>query len=148
MIVPGVLAGLVAGAVMAAVMMLFALSSGHSVWTNPDLIAALWRGPAAANGKFSNGTMLGLATHMATSAVMGIVALPFIARLPAWRTMLAAIAYALASFPLVFATVLAWADPTMFQAVRMLPMTVAHLVFGQPWGRLSSRCGPRRAYSM
>lgn len=112
-IVPALVAAIVAGLVMAMAMMAYAMLRGESPWTNPDLIAAMCMRERVANGRLGIPTLTGFATHMMTSALMGIVAVPFIYGLPAWRTMLASLSYALASYPLVFVTVMTWADPVM-----------------------------------
>lgn len=123
-------AGLAAGVVMTMVMMAWMAASGESVWTNPNLIAVMWVGRDAALGGFSGATLLGFATHLATSALMGVIALPFIRDLPPGRTMLAAFAYALASYPFAFALIMTWANPLMVERTGLVPMTVAHAVFG------------------
>lgn len=125
-----VVAGLAAGAVMAMFMMAWMAAHSESVWTNPNLIAVMWVGREAALGGFSGATLVGFATHMATSALMGWIALPFVRGLPPARTMRAAFAYALASYPLVFALVLTWANPLMVERTDLVPMTLAHAVFG------------------
>jgi len=38
---------------MAIAMMAYMYLTGRSVWTNPDLIAAMWMGNALANGSFA-----------------------------------------------------------------------------------------------
>lgn len=95
----GVLAGVSAGVVMAGVMMLYIAATGRSVWTNPNLIAVMWLGERVADGRFGIATVVGFATHMATSALMGFVAVPFVRDLGAGRTLLASISYAIASYP-------------------------------------------------
>jgi len=127
---PAVLAGLFAGLVMALAMMGYMKATGHSVWTNPNLIAAMWLGNAAADGRLSLATAVGFATHMVTSAIMGVVAVPFIASLPPLRTLLAAVSYAIASYPVVFAAVISWANPLMVARTELVPMTAAHAPFG------------------
>lgn len=126
----GAVAGTIAGLVMAIAMMGYMAATGRSPWTNPDLIAAMWMGDHVAGGRLSLATLAGFATHMATSATMGVAALPFIAGLPCGRTLLAAFAYALASYPVVFATVLTWANPLMVARSELIPMTAAHALFG------------------
>lgn len=126
----GVVAGLVAGAVIALFVMAWMATTGRSVWTNPNLIAVMWVGPEAALGGFSGATLLGFATHMATSALMGWIAVPFVRDLPPARTVLVSFAYALASYPLVFALVLTWANPLMVERTELVPMTLAHVLFG------------------
>jgi len=135
-------AGLVAGAIMAVFMMVWAAAQGESVWMNPNLIAVMWVGRRAALGGLSWATALGFATHMATSALMGWVALPFVRGLPPGRTVLAAFAYALASYPLVFALVMTWANPLMVERTDLVPMTLAHSVFGLVLGAVYLRLRP------
>ncbi len=135
--------GAVAGLVMATFMMGVAGVQGRSVWTNPDLIAAMWMGPEVADGRLTAATAIGFATHMTTSALMGLVAVPFIVALPMARTMLAALSYALASYPLVFAAVLSWADPIMVARSDLVPMTAAHAVFGLVLGATYLRARAR-----
>ena len=130
----GILAGTIAGAVMAVFMMAWMTVVGHSVWTNPDLIAAMWLGPHVADGRLGGATLVGFATHMATSALMGLVAVPFVAGLSRGRTLLASLSYAVASYPVVFALVLSWANPLMVARTELVPMTVAHAVFGLTMG--------------
>jgi hypothetical protein len=96
---------------MAIGMMAYQYARGSSVWANPNLIAAMWLGPEVAGGQLSLATLVGFTTHMVTSAVMGWAAVPFIRDLPAGRTMLVAVSYAVASYPAVFAAVLSWANP-------------------------------------
>ncbi len=139
---PGVVAGLVAGAVMALFMMGWMVASGKSAWTNPNLIAMMWVGREAALGGFSSATLLGFATHMATSALMGVIALPFIRDLPPARTVLAAFAYALASYPFAFALVMTWANPLMVERTDLVPMALAHMVFGVVLGAVYLRLRP------
>ncbi len=129
-ITAGVIAGSVAGLVMAAGMMGYMYSTGRSIWTNPNLIAAMWMGRESADGRLTLATLAGFMTHMATSALLGVIAIPFIYDLPSWRTMLAAFAYALASYPVVFATILSWANPVMVEQTGLIPMTIAHALFG------------------
>lgn len=126
----GIIAGSVAGLVMAMAMMGYMYWTGQSVWTNPDLIAAMWMGPEVADGRLTLATLVGFMTHMATSALMGVIAIPFIYKLPPWRTMLAAFSYALASYPVAFATIMSWADPVMVERTRLIPMAAAHALFG------------------
>ncbi|MCA1575238.1 MAG: hypothetical protein LC770_12030 [Acidobacteria bacterium] len=115
---------------MAAAMMGYMHWRGESVRTNPDLIAAMWMGPEVADGRLTLATLVGFMTHMATSALMGVIAVPFIYELPPWRTMLAAFAYALGSYPVAFATVMSWADPVMVERTGLVPMAAAHALFG------------------
>lgn len=131
---PGALAGAVAGIVMAAAMMGYMFVRQQSVWTNPNLIAVMWMGPEAANGSFGIATIIGFATHMATSMLMGVIGLLFIAALPRGRTLLAAFAYALASYPVAIAFVMTWANPLFVERTQVVPMTVAHIVFGLVYG--------------
>lgn len=133
----GVLAGTVAGLVMALAMMGYQYARGNSIWTNPNLIAVMWMGKEVAGGQLSLATLVGFLTHMATSALMGWVAIPFIRDLPPWRTMLVAVSYALASYPVVFTLVLTWANPLMFVRAPMVPMTLAHALFGVVLGLVS-----------
>ncbi len=123
-------AGIVAGAVMAITMMAWMALNGESIWTNPNLIAVMWVGREAALGGFSGATLLGFATHMATSALMGWIALAFIRDLTPGRTMLAAFAYALASYPFAFALIMTWANPLMVEKTGLVPMALAHMLFG------------------
>lgn len=131
---PGALAGAVAGLVMATAMMGYMLVHQQSVWTNPNLIAVMWMGPEAASGGFGSVTIVGFATHMAASVLMGVVGVPFIAALPRGRTMLAAFAYALASYPVAIAFVMTWANPVFVERTQVVPMTMAHMVFGVVYG--------------
>ncbi len=126
----GVIAGTVAGLVMAMGMMAYSVVTNGSPWINPNLIAVMWLGPDVAGGELAAATMLGFATHMATSALMGLVAIPWIYRLPPWRTMLAAFAYALGSYPLAFAVFMTWLNPLMVERAGLVPMTAAHALFG------------------
>ncbi|MDT7858374.1 hypothetical protein RQM47_17120 [Rubrivirga sp. S365] len=131
----GVLAGFVAGAVMAMGMMAWMAATGRSTWTNPNLIAVMWTGTPPSDG-FSGATVVGFVTHQLTSALMGWVAVPFLRDLPTGRTVLVAFAYALASYPLVFALVLTWANPLMVEQSALVPMTIAHAGFGVVLGGL------------
>lgn len=144
----GAIAGTVAGAVMAMFMMALMAARGRSVWTNPDLIAVMWMGPEAADGRLTAATLVGFATHMATSALMGLVAVPFVAGLTRGRTLLASLSYAVASYPVVFAAVLTWANPLMVSRTELVPMTVGHALFGLVMGavyeRVARRDDPRR----
>jgi hypothetical protein len=128
--VAGIVAGTLAGLAMTLAVMLYHWLQGKSVWTNPNLIAAMWMGEGVANGRLSPATPVGFATHMATSAVMGWIAVPFIHDLPPWRTVLAAFSYSLASVPAVGAAVISWANPLLIQRSELVPVTVAHTVFG------------------
>jgi len=128
---------------MTAFMMLLLAVQGRSVWTNPDLIAVMWMGPDVADGRLTGATLVGFATHMATSALMGLVAVPFIAGLSRGRTLLASVSYALASYPLVFAAVLSWANPLMVARAGLVPMTAAHAVFGVVLGATYLRAARR-----
>ena len=141
----GALAGTVAGAVMAVFMMGLMAARGRSVWTNPDLIAVMWLGPAVADGERTAATLVGLATHMATSALIGLVSMPFIAGLPRGRTLLASVSYAVASYPVVFAAVLSWANPLMVARAELVPMSVAHTLFGLVMGFTYLRLGASRS---
>ncbi len=135
----GGIAGAIAGAVMALAMMLYATATVGSPWVNPNLIAAMWLGPHVAGTRLTGATLLGFGTHMITSALMGVVAVPWIYRLPTWRSLLAALAYALASYPLVFAAVMSWADAIMVQRAGLVPMAAAHALFGLVLGALYVR---------
>lgn len=132
---------------MAAAMMGYMLVRQQSVWTNPHLIAVMWMGPHAADAGFGVPTLVGFATHMAASMLMGVIGVPFIAALPRGRTMLAAVAYALASYPVAIAFVMTWANPLFVERTRVVPMTIAHIVFGLIYGwtflALASRSGRR-----
>ncbi|MCA1673051.1 MAG: hypothetical protein LC799_12935 [Actinobacteria bacterium] len=119
---------------MAAAMMGYMLVRQQSVWTNPNLIAVMWMGPEAANGGFGIATIIGFATHMAASVLMGVMGIPFIAALPRGRTVLAAFAYALASYPVAIAFVMTWANPLFVERTQVVPMTMAHIVFGLVYG--------------
>jgi hypothetical protein len=136
-------AGTVAGVVMAMFMMTWMALHGESIWTNPNLIAVMWVGRDAALGGLSGATALGFATHLATSALMGLIALPFIGGLSPARTMLAALAYALASYPFAFAFIMSWANPLMVERTAPVPMTLAHMVFGVVLGAVYLRLRPR-----
>jgi len=126
----GAAAGATAGLTMSMLMMAIAAARGESVWALPNVIAATWMGPGVAGGELSPATVVGFATHMATSTLMGVVAVPFIYALPRWRTMLAALSYALASYPLVFASVMTWANPLMVRRAGLVPMAIGHAWFG------------------
>lgn len=115
---------------MAMAMMGYMRWEGQSVWTEPDLIAAMWMGNDVADGRLSVATLVGFLTHMATSALMGVIAIPFIYKLPPWRTMLAAFSYAMASYPVAFATIMSWANPLMVERTGLVPMAAAHGLFG------------------
>ncbi len=115
---------------MSLAMMGYMRWEGQSVWTEPDLIAAMWMGNDVADGRLTIATLVGFLTHMATSALMGVIAIPFIYKLPPWRTMLAALSYALASYPVAFATVMTWANPLMVERTSLVPMAGAHALFG------------------
>jgi len=129
-----VVAGVIAGTAMSMAMMLLALFRGESVWMLPNLIAVMWLGPNVATDALGLPTVVGFLTHEATSALMGVVAVPFVARLSTGRTLLASLAYALASYPLVFSLVISWANPLMFQRASMIQMTWGHLLFGTVFG--------------
>jgi hypothetical protein len=131
---PGALAGAVAGIVIAAAMMGYMLVRQQSVWTNPNLIAVMWMGPKAASGGFGIATIVGFATHMAASVLMGMMGILFIADLPRGRTVLTALAYALASYPVAIAFVMTWANPLFVERTQVVPMTMAHIVFGLVYG--------------
>lgn len=130
----GAVAGIIAGTLMAMAMMLVAMLRGESVWRLPNLIAAMWVGPETVTGSLGLPTLVGFLTHEATSALMGIIAVPFVTGLPARRVLLVSLAYALASYPLVFALVISWANPLMYQSVPMLQMVWGHLLFGAVFG--------------
>ncbi len=123
-------AGTIAGLVMAIAMIGYLYAQGRSVWTNPNLIAAMWLGNDVADGRLTEATLVGFATHMATSVLMGWVAVSFIQDLSPGRTVLASVSYALASYPLVFVLVLTWANPLMVQRAELVPMILAHVLFG------------------
>lgn len=135
----GIISGSIAGLVMALAMMAYMYLTGRSVWTNPDLIAAMWMGNGAADGRLSPAALIGFATHMATSALMGLIAVPFIENLSFGRTILASFTYALASFPFVFAFILTWANPLMVERAELVPMTAAHTLFGVVMGIVYNR---------
>lgn len=123
-------AGLVAGTVMAMTMMMLAIFRHQSIWTMPDLIAAMWLGPDVATGQLGFPTLVGFLTHEVTSTLMGVIAIAWVAGLEGRRLLLASLAYALASYPLVFATVISWANPIMYRQTSMIDMTVAHMIYG------------------
>lgn len=132
----GAAAGIIAGIIMAMAMMAYMYLTGRSIWTNPNLIAAMWMGNSVADGSFSMATSVGFLTHEATSALMGIVAVPFIKNLSFGRTILNSVAYALASYPFVFAFILTWANPLMVERAELLPMSTGHILFGIVFGLL------------
>ena len=105
------------------------LLRGDSPRGIPNMIATMWLG-GAADGGLGVPPMIGMVTHMATSGLMGIVAVPFVAVLPRWRVLLVSLAYALASYPLVFSLVMRWANPLMYERAPMFDMTWGHAVFG------------------
>ena len=111
-------------------MMLIAVLRGDSAWGLPNMIAAMWLGVDVADGGFGVPTMVGMLTHAATSTLMGMVAVPFISGLAGWRVLLVSLAYALASYPLVFSLVMRWANPLMYERAPMIDMTWGHSVFG------------------
>ena len=127
---------------MALAMMSYLAWQGRSIWTNADLIAAMWYGERVADGTLTVATLVGMATHFITSALMGMAAVPFISGLPRWKLLLNSLSYAVASYPLVFATIMIWADPIMFRNAAMLPMTVMHAIFGIAFGLLYSTLEP------
>lgn len=129
-LVAGMIAGSLAGLFMAAAMMAYMHATGRSAWTNPNLIAALWTRQASPGGKLTTDTIAGFAVHLGTSATMGMIAIPFIADLPGWRTILVAVAYSLASYPLVLSAVISWADRPMFNTSNFIPLTAAHALYG------------------
>jgi hypothetical protein len=129
-----VVAGALAGLVMAMLMMAYMGLIGQSIWTNPNLIAVMWLGEGVATGAFGVPTLVGFATHMAASMLMGIIAIPFVAELPGRRTMLAAVSYALASYPVAIASVMSWANPLFVARSDVVAMTIAHAVFGVVFG--------------
>lgn len=131
---PAAVAGVIAGTAMSMAMMVVASLRGQSVWMLPNLIAATWLGPNVATDAPGFPTMVGFLTHEATSALMGVVALPFIATLSRPRVLLVSLAYALASYPLVCSLVMSWANPLMYQRAPMIQMTWGHLIFGAVFG--------------
>ncbi len=126
----GAVAGVIADTVMSMAMMTIAILRGDSVWALPNLIAAMWFGPGAGTGTLGLPTIAGFATHEATSALMGAIAVPIVDGLPGGRLFVVSLAYALASYPLVFSLVLSWANPTMYTHAPMMQMTWGHLIFG------------------
>ena len=70
----GAIAGMIGGAVMAMWSMVVLAATGAGFWQPLDLIAhTVWRG-APLNGTFSAGALvLGMAIHMMTSAMLGVV---------------------------------------------------------------------------
>lgn len=126
----GIIAGITAGIVMSAAMMSYMIFIGRSLWTMPNLIAAMWYGEGVAGEHFCTATIAGFLTHVATSILMGLVAIPFLRDLSRKRTVLSGLSYALASYPVVFALVLSWANPLMVERAELLPMTAGHAIFG------------------
>lgn len=127
--IAGAIAGLIAGTVMSMAMMLLALLMGESVWTMPNCIGAMWFGGRVGEG-LGLQAVAGMLTHEVTSTLMGVVAVPFVAGLPGGRVLLISLAYALASYPLLFSLLMSWANPQMFERAGMVQMTWAHLLFG------------------
>ena len=119
---------------MAMFMMAYMLARGESVWTNPNLVAVMWLGPEVAGGRFGWPTVAGFATHMGASVAMGVIGIPFVSGLPPRRTILASLAYALASYPVAIAAVMTWANPLFVDRTHVVPMTIAHAVFGFVYG--------------
>ncbi len=140
----GATAGFIAGLVMAMAMMAYMYLTGRSVWTNPNLIAAMWFGDGVAGGSLSTATIVGFLTHGATSGLMGIVAVPFIRDLSLRRTILVSIAYAVGSYPFVFAFILTRANPLMVERSELVPMTVAHILFGIVLGAVYVGLRPKK----
>lgn len=115
-------------------MMLISVLTGKSAWSLPDLIATMWLGPSAADGSFGLAAVAGMMTHEATSILMGIIAVPFVAKVPRSRVLVISLAYALASYPLVFSFVMSWAAPLMYERTSMIEMTWGHHVYGTVFG--------------
>ncbi len=130
------IAGAIAGFVMSMMMMGWMVVKGQSIWSMPNLIGVMWFGPEAAGSAMSVATLAGFLTHVVTSVAMGLVAIPFIRDLSRGRTTLASVAYAIASYPVVFALVLSWANPLMVERTELLPMTLGHALFGLVMGPL------------
>ncbi len=137
----GALAGIAAGTVMSMAMMLAAWLRGDSIWAMPNLISVMWLGPAAAGPQFGLPTITGFLTHEATSLLMGIVAIPFLAGLSRRQTLLVSLAYSLAAYPLAFSLVMRWANPVMFRDASMNQLTWAHLLFGAVMAAVFIRAG-------
>lgn len=135
----GILAGLAAGLVMSLFMMGFTSWRHDDPWKMPHLIAVMWLGEAAAERELGLATLAGFATHMATSGLMGAIAIPFIDGLPRWRTILLALTYAIASYPVAFSAIISWANPLMMERTQMIPLTVAHGIFGLVLGTIYIR---------
>lgn len=125
----GAIAGLVAGTVMSMGMMLLSLLGGESIWTMPNCIGAMWFGGRIGEGMGLQ-AMAGFLTHEATSTLMGAVAVPFVSGSPRNRVLPISIAYALASYPLLFSLLMTWANPQLFERAGMVQMTWGHLLFG------------------
>ena len=126
----GVIAGGVAGLVMAMAMMGDMKWQGQNVWTNPNLIAAMWMGPKVAGGRLTLATLVGFHDSHGDERCYGDNHHPFIYKVPAWRTLLAALSYAMGSYPFAFAIVMTWANPIMVERTGLVPMAAAHALFG------------------
>jgi uncharacterized membrane protein len=132
----GTVAGVIAGLLMSMLMMWFSARSGYSVWHIPNLIAAMWLGEKAIVERFMGGTtVLGFATHVATSALMGVI-FPFWTGNPQSYvfSVLLGIVYAVASYPIVGQFVMRWVDPQFLKQTDPLQMTLGHAFFGVVMG--------------
>lgn len=125
----GAVAGLIAGTVMSMAMMLLAVLAGESIWGMPNMIGAMWFGGSMGED-LGVQAVVGMLTHEVTSTLMGVVAVPFVSAVPRGRVLPISIAYALASYPLLFSLVMSWANPMMFEQAGMVEETWAHLLFG------------------
>ena len=107
------------------------LLTGRSPWVQFNLISAMWVGDHAAYlDSFGPHTLAGLVTHLATSVLMGLMAAPILRTLPPARVLLVSFVYALVAYALMFGLVLRWANPLMVERTSLLPMTLAHALWG------------------
>lgn len=132
-IVSGGIAGILAGTGMAVAAMSYAAASGSGLFRPVRSIAATWYGPNALVGGPAVLTV-GMATHLVTSALGGVVfaALPS-SRKSATAALLSGLVWGVVVWAGMSFAVMPWLNPTMYAGtVRGEPRSwfVLHLIYG------------------
>lgn len=135
----GLRAGAVAGMAMAVVLMAWTRATTGSAWRFPNLVAAFFLGDDVAGTDITLPTMLGLAMHVAASALLGAAIIPLLRDLPVRRKIATAVVAGLAAYPLVYTLILSWAHPLMVEQAELVPMTLAHAAYGGVLGAVYIR---------
>lgn len=127
---PGAAAGVVAAVVMGLFWMILSAAQAQGFFTPLKLIGAFWFAGAAMEYDLA-ATVVGLLSHLAVGAVLGIVFAALVRNVRSPSKLIAAgLAYGAAVYALMTYAALPWANPIMFAAVDRGWFFIVHLAFG------------------